>query len=393
LDLSQFNNELLTVDEASVYSVEADGSVHIFVRAEWATPITSSGSNTVYRRLWVEQKQGGEWVPRIVELASTHSYATDAEVASALLSPQKREVLLVFNLRHERLAESVNSEDVFTDHGTVHAASKLNKSGGTCVVKVWSWSDTGDVIAYQVLYCYGGGGGLPCNQYSLTCGGGGGAGGGHIPIDAIEINTDELVDCLSNVFDDLDVLNSQTMKDFATDGFPVDWYLTTGSAAGNANTGFQIANSRIATTFDVGKFAGATDLAVARSIIHESVHAYLIALNASDHDGFNSAFPFLWSDYRNIENKFGYNGAGNIAHHNEFIRIFISSMADDLKAYGMSRGYRLSDQFYEDMSWGGLAQRATVQYVVRAGQSQNSTNAGIRADWIKRERNQCWLLI
>lgn len=93
---------------------------------------------------------------------------------------------------------------------------------------------------------------------------------------------------------------------------------------------------------------------MARSIIHESVHAYLVALSASDPSGFASAFPFFWPDYDSIQTKFGFSGSANTAHHNEFIRSFVSSMARYLKALGQNRGYSMSDQFYEYISWGGL---------------------------------------
>ena len=69
-------------------------------------------------------------------------------------------------------------------------------------------------------------------------------------------------------------------------GFPGhNWKLNTGSLSAHQNgltTNYDIANSRVRTTFDAAKFTNATDLAVMRTFIHEAVHAYLVSYFRND---------------------------------------------------------------------------------------------------------------
>jgi hypothetical protein len=44
----------------------------------------------------------------------------------------------------------------------------------------------------------------------------------------------------------------------------------------------------------------------------------------------------------------------NAAHHDEIARNFVKSIGEALEVYGISQGYNLSKEFYQDMAWGGL---------------------------------------
>ena len=54
-------------------------------------------------------------------------------------------------------------------------------------------------------------------------------------------------------------------------------------------------------------------------------------------------------DFYNVYNK-----NPNDTHHAEIVRNFVGDIALALKEFGIANGYNLSDQFYQDMAWGGL---------------------------------------
>lgn len=85
-------------------------------------------------------------------------------------------------------------------------------------------------------------------------------------------------------------------------------------------------------------------------MLHEEVHAYLIAYFANDRVYANATLATLVDAWRTAPM-----GADpNIYHHNEMAQGWIGDIAWSLKQYGVSKGYALSDQFYSDMAWAGL---------------------------------------
>lgn len=96
----------------------------------------------------------------------------------------------------------------------------------------------------------------------------------------------------------------------------------------------------------------ATDLSIARTAIHENLHAIL---NFLRHTGVivpsqqNPTFEQLLNTYANYLVQ---NGAAASQH--EFMSQFVSDIAATLKAYGVDKGYNLPDSFYNAMAWGSL---------------------------------------
>lgn len=113
-------------------------------------------------------------------------------------------------------------------------------------------------------------------------------------------------------------------------------------------------NKVVTTTFDSHKYVGGSDLAIARTILHESVHAYLVAYFGIDGLAANQTYSKLIEDFNKIKDS-------NQAHHNEMVNSFVATIADDLKTFGKSQGYTLTDQFYNDMAWGGLTNTKAFQ--------------------------------
>jgi len=108
------------------------------------------------------------------------------------------------------------------------------------------------------------------------------------------------------------------------------------------------------TTFDSHKYPYATDLSWARTILHESIHAYFVTKFALDRPDYIGTYPQMVQDYGNFGNWMP-------THHEEFARSLVTSIADALQEYGNNQGYKLTRQFYEDLSWGGLDQTTTFK--------------------------------
>ncbi|MGY0408857.1 MAG: hypothetical protein ACWIPJ_10980, partial [Polaribacter sp.] len=113
----------------------------------------------------------------------------------------------------------------------------------------------------------------------------------------------------------------------------------------NANT--QSNGDTITTTISDSYLNKATRLSIARTMIHESVHAYIL----------NNIKPRVDSHFRqDIEQyalKYGYNDANR--YHHEFMGKYIKAMAVSLYNWDKNNGGgNLGKDYYEAMAYGGL---------------------------------------
>lgn len=119
----------------------------------------------------------------------------------------------------------------------------------------------------------------------------------------------------------------------------------------NANTDPYLVNGRIGVHLNYNNLSSATDLSAARTIIHESIHAYLAVYFASDPVLSKAEYPVQFDTWFSRES----NGLTiNRTQHDLMISNFLSDISDALEQFGVIRGYNLPKQFYNDMSWGGL---------------------------------------
>lgn len=119
----------------------------------------------------------------------------------------------------------------------------------------------------------------------------------------------------------------------------------------NARTSaYDMPHHNITTVFDARKFSGATDLAFARTMLHEAVHAYLRTYFALTPLYARASYPELVAENASAAGPTDI----NVIHHNEMSRSWVMHLAWALEQYGASRGYKLPTQFYEDLAWGGL---------------------------------------
>ncbi|WP_417857865.1 hypothetical protein [Xanthomarina gelatinilytica] len=126
----------------------------------------------------------------------------------------------------------------------------------------------------------------------------------------------------------------------------------------------------------------ATDLSIARTAIHESLHAILVYMyedglleseNGLPMEGFED-FVEAYANYMGgLPENIG------VAHH-ELMTDFIEEMATSLSAYALENGYSNSFNFYKKLCWSGdlintpTFQSLYPQYVVPSDEINNPTN-------------------
>jgi hypothetical protein len=60
----------------------------------------------------------------------------------------------------------------------------------------------------------------------------------------------------------------------------------------------------------------------------------------------------------------------NAVHHEEIARSLVKSIGSALEVYGVSQGYNLTKQFYEDMAWGGLQETNAFKALPKSDQNR-----------------------
>lgn len=164
--------------------------------------------------------------------------------------------------------------------------------------------------------------------------------------------------CLKNVIDDLKSLQNgkfgEIIKLFAQPNpapLNYNWTINTASLGQNvtASTEPSIQPGNIAlTTINSDYTSISTDLSIAKTLIHECFHAYLTSIYR--YQNYDMSYINLLNKYIA---QFGYNA--NVIHHYLFTKDnIVSQISLALKEYGLSKGYNLPQQFYDDMAWGGL---------------------------------------
>ena len=206
----------------------------------------------------------------------------------------------------------------------------------------------------------------------LTGSGGGSGGAGHspdngdteeivIPTGSVEdfladlweeqIDDSQLKPCMQSIMTALKNLTQgvgQIVTKFAGSTPGYNWKTVHGPLPSNENaqtsTAFNFSTGTVTTTFDTNKFSFSTDLSVARTILHEAVHAYVVAAT------YNSLTPAERQQLLgpNWINAYINNG------HSFMASDYVSDIAQALQEYGQSQGYSLGTQFYTDLAWGGL---------------------------------------
>lgn len=187
-------------------------------------------------------------------------------------------------------------------------------------------------------------------------GGWGGGGSTSAPNSVSTINTDQLKPCEVSIMNVLKGLSGNplltNLQKLAGTNSGYNWTVKDGrindpSTTGFTSSGYDNSTSSASTTFDSQKFANATDLSFARTMLHESFHAYLVVYFANDRALANAEYSAMVDAYQ-IQHQ-----SINDVHHVE-MAFWVANIANALEQYGQSKGYNLPSQFYQDMSWAGL---------------------------------------
>jgi hypothetical protein len=169
-----------------------------------------------------------------------------------------------------------------------------------------------------------------------------------------------------------------------------NWKVKNSSLDDNVNGAtsevYYVPSNTALTTFDNNKFKQASDLAIARTILHEAVHAYLVAyftLNPAQRNPLNSNFALNpYPDY--VRNILFTNIGNNEAQHIEMTKTFVDDIATALEQYGYYKGYLFSHQFYNDLAWGGLTD--TPAFTSKPDAEQNRIRDVIQIEQYKQDR-------
>jgi hypothetical protein len=216
----------------------------------------------------------------------------------------------------------------------------------------------------------GGGGDTNANDYIPDCNGdmggsasinldcntcmGGNTGVTVCPPFLSRINSTKLKPCMQSILDSIKNLSNGSVagiiQKFSGNSPGYNWVLKDGRLlpGKNAATPDRYKNGTVTTVFDSEKFIRSTDLSIAKTILHESVHAYLVALYREDNALATATYP----DY--VEKYAMDKANNNLLQHNVIVDNFVTDIGIALKEYGKMNGYDFSDQFYNDLAWGGL---------------------------------------
>jgi hypothetical protein len=171
------------------------------------------------------------------------------------------------------------------------------------------------------------------------------------------IDDSQLKPCMVTVLNDVKGLSNGRIADIITrfagqSPTNYNWVVKDGHLAQGTNgatSSYDRALRSVTTVFDANQFQQATDLSIARTIMHESIHAYLGAFFADDANLANAAYSDMVMAYATHTNS-----SANDLQHDEMVRAWVQDIADALQQYGVSKGYALPANFYANLAWGGL---------------------------------------
>lgn len=168
------------------------------------------------------------------------------------------------------------------------------------------------------------------------------------PIILLEVKIVGLPPCARDIFNALSTQTHDMYDIFRhfyaqpSDGF--NWELKMGwLPEANAETTDDKIGNEATTIFDMDKYKEATDLALARTMLHESAHAYLVRYFDTNPAAANKTYAELLEFY---DQK----GKLEPAHHETFVNTFVQQIAGALSKFGDSKNYKFAQQTKRDNS-------------------------------------------
>lgn len=137
---------------------------------------------------------------------------------------------------------------------------------------------------------------------------------------------------------------------FLTTASNWNWVITEGSLPEDVNGRTELTSGIAVTTLDYSKLKDATNLSVARTMIHEMIHAYLTLYFQNDPLKANKDYPEMLAAWQASENH-----DYNEIQHTEIAKNFVEDIAESLNEFGQKVGLiNINDSVYYDLVWGGL---------------------------------------
>ena len=226
--------------------------------------------------------------------------------------------------------------------------------------------DDGSVRHTGIIYCYqGGGGNIDDGSETPTYPHGGGGGEPSEETFDDQIDTANLDSCSKAILEAIQNGNSieDIINQFAGEDSQFSWSLVTNDGSNfensenlaETNWNNATANSYI-TEIKSSYSSSATRLSIARTIVHEAIHAYILSYIDIAAQGNSSAsyseFPDLWNQL--VAKKYGdpnTTSGWNQYHHEEMARNYVTTIANALAIWDNNQN---SSQYYTDLAWGGL---------------------------------------
>ncbi len=206
-------------------------------------------------------------------------------------------------------------------------------------------------------------------SYKVCEDSGGGYGTGGTGNNQFSIDQTALKECMKKIVDSLKKSTkgnvAAIIQQFAGETPGYNWTLKDGtlSSSWNAETSgkYNRTTGTVTTIFDSKKFAASSDLSVARTVLHEFVHAYLLAYFFTNQMVARETYSEYYEEY--IKHK---NRSANTLQHNEIARNFVGYIGEALREYGDRMGYTFAsqaekEQYYNDLAWGGLTDTAAFR--------------------------------
>lgn len=102
-----------------------------------------------------------------------------------------------------------------------------------------------------------------------------------------------------------------------------------------------------------------SELAMAKTLAHEAIHAYLVNELRFNTDSARQTYPQLFNKYRILKNQ-------SVSQHNVMIQNFIGNIASSIQYYAQEMGYstHIDNQVYQDLAWGGLTHMPAFETIV-----------------------------
>ena len=153
-----------------------------------------------------------------------------------------------------------------------------------------------------------------------------------------------------------------------------DWELHAGPLPVNHLGSTHIeSNNQVVTVLDDQQMRNATDLSIMALIMHESVHAYLVAYFANDPTKLGLDYPdLLDAMYSQSPSQ------QNNTQHNQMVINFKDDIGRILYAYCTQRSYNVSLQYCQDLAWNGLG--STPAFRALSGNEQTRIGNAINRE-------------